>query len=227
MQNNKVLAVIPARGGSKGLPGKNIKILGEKPLIAWTIEASLGCNFINKTIVSTDCDIISEISKKYGADVPFKRPASLATDTATTVDVINHTIKYVDEYYDVIIVLQPTSPFRTHTDIKTAYDLYCFDAPSSVVSVVKADKSPYWHFIREDNKILPVINLEGQFSRRQDLPVTYLLNGAIYIIGLKKFQRDKKLIFDDTLSIVMSKESSIDIDDNMDFKLAQLNLGVK
>ena len=225
MKTPKVLAIIPARAGSKGLPGKNVKILGDKPLIAWTIEAALGSSFISKTIVSTDCQEIGSVGRKYGAEVPFIRPAHLATDSATTGDVIHHAITVLDEDYDVIIVLQPTSPFRTQVDIKRAFDLYWNNTSSSVVSVMEADKSPYWCFFRENNHaIRPVLNLKGQFSRRQDVPITYLLNGAIYIVGRKTFARNRKLIFSDTLSIVMSKQSSIDIDDIIDFKLAQLTL---
>jgi len=228
MSNSKVLAIIPARGGSKGLPGKNIKILGDKPLIAWTIEAALNSEFICKVIVTTDCQEIASVAIRYGAEVPFIRPTELATDSAATVDVIDHAITFLDEDFDVIVVLQPTSPFRTQIDIQNAFELYSNNCTPSVVSVMKADKSPYWYFFRENNnKIQPVITLEGQFSRRQDLPDSYLLNGAVYIVGVKDFQRDRKLIFNDTLSFVMSKESSIDIDDIMDFKLAQLILGVK
>lgn len=228
IDGKRILAIIPARGGSKGLPGKNIKLLGSKPLIAWTIEAALSAKLIEKTVVSTDCQKIAKISRTYGADVPFIRPDELSTDTATTSDVIFHAIDSVKEDFDVIVLLQPTSPFRTTKDIENAYELYNSSNTSSVVSVCLAEKSPYWYFSRDNiGMISPILNMEGQFSRRQELPDTYFLNGAIYIVDVKKFLSHKKFIFNDSLSYVMSKESSIDIDEPIDFKLAQLILGVK
>lgn len=228
MSKPRILAIIPARGGSKGLVGKNIKVLGDKPLIAWTIQAALSTEEIYKTIVSTDCTEIASVAKEYGAEVPFIRPDTIATDGATTADVISHAINFFDEKFDIIIVLQPTSPFRTNTDIRNAITLYNDNTASSVVSVVKSDKSPYWSFFVDDSlNMRPILNLEGQFSRRQELPDSYFLNGAIYIVGTKQFLRDAKFIYTDSLSYVMCKKSSIDIDDIMDFKLAQLMLGVK
>tara|TARA_R110001592_G_scaffold79795_2_gene238371 strand:- start:17518 stop:18204 length:687 start_codon:yes stop_codon:yes gene_type:complete len=228
MKQPKVLAVIPARGGSKGLPGKNIKVLGGKPLIAWTIDAALNANFIEKTVVTTDCQDIAIVAKNFGAEIPFIRPAELGSDTATTSDVVSHVLNSMQEKYDIIILLQPTSPFRTTKDIENAFELYKSTSTSSVVSVYLADKSPYWYFTRDNIGIInPVLNMEGQFSRRQELPDTYLLNGAIYIVDVKKFLSYEKFIFDDSLSYVMSKESSIDIDEAIDFQLAQLILGVK
>ncbi len=228
MKKTKVLAVIPARGGSKGLPGKNIKILDDKPLIAWTIEAALNAKFIEHTIVSTDCQEIVKVSRAYGAEVPFIRPDELSSDAATTSDVIKHAIDFMKSDFDIIILLQPTSPFRTSKDIENAFELYNSSNTSSVVSVCLADKSPYWYFFKDNiGMISPVLSMEGQFSRRQELPDTYLLNGAIYIVDVKKFLSHEKFIFDDSISYVMSKESSIDIDEPLDFKLAQLILGVK
>ncbi len=228
MKKPKVLAVIPARGGSKGLPGKNIKRLGDKPLIAWTIEAALNAKFIDKTIVSTDCQEIAQVSRAYGAEVPFIRPDELSSDTATSSDVILHAIGSMKSEFNVILLLQPTSPFRTAKDIDSASELYNSSSTSSVVSVCLADKSPYWYFFKNNVGMMsPVLSMEGQFSRRQELPDTYLLNGAIYIVDIKKFLSQKKFIFDDSISYVMSKESSIDIDEPLDFKLAQLILGVK
>ena len=228
MSKHKAIAIIPARGGSKGLPKKNIKTLGNKPLIAWTIESALKTEFICKTIVTTDCEEIAKIAKEYGAEVPFIRPENLSSDTATTADVISHAISAIDEDFDIIVLLQPTSPFRTELDINNAFEIYKNSSSSSVVSVVKADKSPYWYFSRETNStIKPILSLKEQYSRRQDLPETFLLNGAIYIVNVNEFLSSGKFIFDDSLSYLMCKQSSIDIDDIMDFKLAQLMLGVK
>ena len=226
--NKKVLAIIPARGGSKGLPGKNIKILGGKPLIAWTLDAANKSSIIDKTVVSTDCPDIASVARKYGADVPFTRPKELSSDIASSADVVLHAIKNVGEEYGIIVLLQPTSPFRNENDIKNAFEIYSSKVVSSVVSVCKADKSPYWLFWQNDDKSLrAVLNSEDQFIRRQDLQDAYALNGAIYIVGNNCFLENQKFIYDDSLSYVMNKESSVDIDDLLDFKFAQLLLGVK
>jgi len=228
VEKNRVLAIIPARGGSKGLPGKNIRLLGDKPLIAWTIQAALGTDCITRTVVTTDCKEIAKVAKKFGADVPFLRPEALGTDSATTADVVYHVINSINENFDIIILLQPTSPYRNEYDIQNAFDIYSSKYVSSVVSVCETDKSPYWCFWRnEDTSITPILSMVEQFSRRQGLPKAYSLNGAIYIVDNKKFIGSQKFIYDDSLSYVMDKKSSIDIDDLMDFKLAELLLGEK
>lgn len=226
MINNNALAIIPARGGSKGLPGKNIRLLGDIPLIAWTIQAALTSKCFTKVIVSTDCHEIANIAKKFGAEVPFIRPDQLATDTATSVDVVMHAINALNEKYDEVVLLQPTSPFRKGNDIRNAFDVYNTSKVQSLVSVTEVDKSPYWCFSRNENQsITPIVVLDKQFSRRQDMPTAYSLNGAIYIVGTEKFMNDPKFIYHNTLSYVMNKKSSIDVDDLIDFKLAELLLG--
>ena len=226
MNYNNALAIIPARGGSKGLPGKNIRLLGDIPLIAWTIQAALTSRCFKKVIVSTDCHEIANISITFGAEVPFIRPERLATDTSTSVDVVMHAINALDEKFDEVVLLQPTSPFRKGNDIRNAFDIYNASKVQSLVSVTEADKSPYWCFSRNENKsITPIVVLDKQFSRRQDMPTAYSLNGAIYIVGTEKFINDPKFIYDNTLSYVMNKKSSIDVDDIIDFKLAELLLG--
>ena len=221
--NKKVLAVIPARGGSKGLPEKNIRILGTKPLIAWTIESALGNKSIDKTVVSTDCSKIAAVSKLFGAEVPFIRPDWLSTDQAVTTDVVLHVLNSINESYDVIVVLQPTSPFRHSGHIEDALEIYENAKAHSLVSVCESQKSPYWMFSLEEGGVLkPIIHDENQFRRRQELPKTYCLNGAIYVIDVKCFLENKKFIFEDTKSYLMDYESSIDIDSLMDFNLARL-----
>ena len=224
----KVLAIIPARGGSKGLPGKNIRQLGGKPLIAWTIDASINSPKIAKTIVSTDCEKIASISEMFGADVPFMRPPELGTDNATTADVIHHAIDFLEENFDLIVILQPTSPFRCERDITKAIEIFQSTKASSVVSVCEAEKSPFWCFWRDEmGGITPILKDDTQFSRRQELRPAYLLNGAIYVVSVEQFMKDKKFIYDDTISYLMDKESSLDIDVLLDFKLAEFIIGEK
>lgn len=222
----KVLAIIPARGGSKGLPGKNTKLLGEKPLIAWTIEAALNADCIDKTIVSTDSQNIANIAEKYGALVPFMRPDILATDTATTSDVVEHALTSLDEKFDILVLLQPTSPYRTAEDIDKAYSNYVSSNCSSVVSVMELSKSPSWSYWLSPEKVLkPILPLGEEHNRRQDLAKGYALNGALYICGVKSFMESKSFVYSDTFAYVMNRESSVDIDDEIDFKLAEIMLG--
>lgn len=226
MKDDKMLAIIPARGGSKGLPGKNIKMLCGTPLIAYTIKAALESGCFTKVIVSTDCNEIAKISSEFGAEVPFIRPAKLATDEASSADVVAHALNKLDNSYNSFAILQPTSPFRTALDIRNAFNIYTSTGVTSVVSVCEVDKSPYWCFWRkDDSSLLPILSAENQFARRQEQPSAYALNGAIYIVNTNKFVNSSKFMFDDTKSYVMDKKSSIDIDDIIDFKLAELMLG--
>jgi CMP-N,N'-diacetyllegionaminic acid synthase len=223
--DKKVLAIIPARGGSKGLPGKNLRTLGIKPLIAWTIESALANKLIDKTIVSTDCLKIAAVSKTFGAEVPFIRPDWLSTDQAETADVVLHALNSICEQFDVIVVLQPTSPFRNSVHIEAALKTYENSKAHSLVSICETQKSPYWMFSLEDDGALePILQGKNQFSRRQELPKTYCLNGAIYVVDVELFLKSKDFIFEDSKSYLMDFESSVDIDSLMDFKLAQFFL---
>lgn len=223
IRNQKVVAVIPARGGSKGLPKKNVRKLGEKELIGWTIEAAIQCQYIDEVIVSTDCLEIAEIARKFGAKVPFLRPVELANDTARTNDVVEHVLTKIDNKYDFLVLLQPTSPFRNAVHISESLELFCSQNMRSVVSVCELSKSPYWSFWVDKQKNMTAL-LDGKFddNRRQDLSKAYSLNGAIYIQTVERFFATKKFIHDDSLAYLMDKRSSIDIDDIVDFKLAEI-----
>ena len=226
MQSKQMLAIIPARSGSKGLPRKNIKLLGGKPLIAWTIEAAIQSEKFSRIIVSTDSVEIAEVAQKWGAEVPFLRPDSLSTDESSVIDTINYTLGLLDGKFDSVCLLQPTSPLRTSNHLIEAVGLFEKDDVHSLVSVTKVDKSPQWCFWRNEEAYLtPILNDGFSLSRRQELQDAFVLNGAIYIAETEELLREKKFLFDDTVSYLMSKESSIDIDDLIDFKLAQLILG--
>lgn len=233
MINGKsVLAIIPARGGSKGLPGKNIKELCGKPLIAWTIEQAKSCGNIDRVVVSTDDESIAEVAKKYGAEVPFMRPEELASDTASTIDVIFHAINWLKEHEDYrpeyILLLQPTSPLRSGEDINGAIQILKDKDARAVVSVCETDHHPWWsNILSEDGNMKDFLRPEILNKRRQDLPVFYRLNGAIYLSDTDYLYEYNGFLGPDTFAYKMPKERSIDIDSAMDFKLAEFLLEEK
>ncbi len=216
----KIISIIPARGGSKGLPGKNIIDLAGKPLIAWTIEASLKSKYITKTIVSSDNNNIIEISKKFGAET-IKRPDELALDTTHSEPVIEHALKNIEniEQYDYLILLQPTSPLRDEKDIDGAIEFLIEKKASALISTKLIDNRILKTFKNDGNGYLEgIANNNYPFMRRQDLPNVYMPNGAIYIVSLKEFLKTKKLFTDKTISFEMSEEKSFDIDTKEDLK---------
>lgn len=216
----KIVSIIPARGGSKGLPGKNIIELAGKPLIAWTIEASLKSKYITKTIVSSDDNNILEISKKFGVET-IKRPNELALDTTPTEPVIEHVLKSLEniEQYDYLILLQPTSPLRDEKDIDSAIKLLIQKKVSALISTKEIDNKILKAFKNNENGYLEgIANNKYPFMRRQDLPKTFMPNGAIYIVEIKEFLNSKKLFTDKTISFEMSEEKSFDIDTKEDLK---------
>jgi len=215
------LAIIPARGGSKRLPHKNSLDLAGKPLIAWSIEAALQTPQITTTLVSSDDEKILDIATQYGAK-KLKRPFELASDTASTNDAIIHAIKNSEET-DYIILLQATSPLRDTQDIQNAIKLLEEKDADAIISVCQMEHSPLWANTLEDdcsmeNFLSPIVLK----SRSQDLQPYYRLNGAIYICKLEKFLEEKSFFLKKNIfAFVMSKEHSIDIDERIDFYLAQ------
>jgi CMP-N,N'-diacetyllegionaminic acid synthase len=211
----KILSIIPARGGSKGLPRKNIIDLAGKPLITWTIEASLKSKYITKTIVSSDDAEILDVAINYGSEI-IKRPDNLATDIATSESVVKHAIGYlesIDEVFDFVILLQPTSPLRSFKDIDSAFEtMFKLDA-SSVISTCEFDNKILKTLIEDSNGFLEgVSNNKYPFMRRQDLPVVYMPNGAIYIVNTKLFIKDGLFLTNKSVNYIMPKSKSIDID---------------
>ena len=224
----KILAIIPARGGSKRLPRKNILELCGKPLIQWTIDAVLGCDEIDTVMVSTDCYEIAKIAKNSGAEVPFLRNAELSSDTASSADVVMDVISYYslqDKEFDAILLLQPTSPLRTKDDIFNAIKLYKNKLATSVVSVTECDHSPLWcNILTDDLNMDSFIDADIKKLRSQDLPIYYRINGAIYLVDIKDFCTNKSFMPKGTYSLIMSRENSIDIDNKLDFQYAELIL---
>ena len=228
-KNKKFLAIIPARGGSKRLPKKNILNLAGKPMIAWTIEAALGSKYIDRVVVSTDSKDIAKISRDYGADVPFKRPNEFATDSASSVDVVINTLNSLNrtgEEYDYIILLQPTSPLRTTYDIDKAIMLLQAGKINAVISASKVECSHLWFNTPFDNEILSN-SIGGSFicNQNKGSGKCYMLNGAIYICSTRNFLMEKTFFLKKGVSIYeMKKERSIDIDESHDFKISELYL---
>jgi CMP-N-acetylneuraminic acid synthetase len=215
MKELKVLSIIPARGGSKGLPRKNILDLAGKPLIAWTIEASLKSKYITDTIVSSDDDVILSISKSYGADT-LKRPDELATDSSSSESLIFHILKEQEmqnKIYDYVILLQPTSPLRDTEDIDNAFKFLVEQNVTALISIAKYDNKVLKTFVDNDKGFIEGIrNNIYPFQRRQDLPSVYMSNGAIYIIKVDEFMQNKSFWTDKTVKYVMDDIKSIDID---------------
>ncbi len=215
---NKIVAIITARGGSKGLPRKNVLDLNGKPLIAHTIDAAIKSKIFSKVVVTTDDKEIKEVSLKYGADV-IDRPTSLATDTASSLDVIKHALNELqtnEEIFTHFILLQPTSPLRTEIHIEEAWKKYINENANSLVSVSEVEHSPFKMLIEKDGKIEALTKLEDLTMPRQKLPRAYLPNGAIYINNVNKFLEDKNLFKNSLFMYVMDLNSSIDIDSQED-----------
>lgn len=220
------IAIIPARGGSKRLPGKNIKDLAGKPLIAWTIEAALKSGMFEHVFVSTDCEKIVQVSKAFGAEVPFLRPAEIATDTATTNDVVTHLVDWFEKKHNkevtTVAILQPTSPLRNAQHIKEAFKIMRDKHTKAVVSVCELE-----HPIQFCNKLALDGSMDGFIKREnnkrtQDIEPYYRLNGALYIFERNYVNRLGEIYSEGTYPYLMSSKVSIDIDTEDDFSLANI-----
>lgn len=214
---NRVLALIAARGGSKGLPRKNVLTACGKPLIAWTIQAAIGADAVAEVVLSSDDDEIMQTAEAWGCKVLFRRPAWLASDTANSVDVVLHALEQL-QGFDYVVLLQPTSPLRTAGDIDAAFNLMLESAAPSCVSICEADQSPYWMYHLENgNKLQRLLPELSDVTRRQDLPSIYVLNGAIYIARVDWLRTNKVFVGEETVAYLMPKERSLDIDTAEDF----------
>jgi N-acylneuraminate cytidylyltransferase len=225
----KPLIVIPARGGSKGVPRKNIKVLGDKPLIQYTIDAAKGVFDDEFICVSTDDFEIKSVVEQLGLKVPFLRPNELASDTAGTYEVLLHAISYYESkgyFPDTLILLQPTSPFRTSAHIKEALKLY-HESIDMVVSVKETKANPYYILFEEDRNGYLKKTKEANFTRRQDCPKVWEYNGAIYIINVKALKEKTISQFTKVCKFEMDETSSHDIDTLLDWKIAEIIINDK
>ncbi len=218
-KDKKILAVIIARGGSKGVPKKNIRMAGGKPLIAWMINAAKKSKYIDRLILSSDDKEIISVARDLGCDVPFVRPPEFAKDESPVSDVIIHTIKEI-QGYDYVMMLQPTSPLIVSEDIDGCVGFCINSNTEAVVSVTEPQKNPYWTFTKkEDNKLVPVFGQKYFNMQRQELPTVYTPTGAIYMAQSKWFIKNKSFYSELTKGYFIPKERSLDIDSELDFKV--------
>jgi CMP-N-acetylneuraminic acid synthetase len=222
-KGKSILAIIPARGGSKGIPRKNLKELAGKPLIVWTIEEAGKSKYIDRIILTSEDDEIIKAAQKWGCEVPFVRPAELAGDDTPGIKPVIHAINAIGEKYDYIVLLQPTSPLRTANDIDACIQT-CIQKNAPVcVSVCASPKSPFWMYtLNDETKLCPLLQTEPSFTCRQSLPPVYVLNGALYVAQADYLLQKKCFISEETLAYIMPADRSWDIDDEIDFRICDL-----
>lgn len=222
----KVLAVIPARGGSKEVPGKNIRDAGGKPLIAWTIEAARGSRRIDRAVFSSDDAKIIAVARAHGADVPFVREARLADDRAAMQDVVLDAVERCPGY-DWVVLLQPTSPLRTAADIDGAIDRCVQMNAPSCVTVCAAQESPYWMYrMGGSGRLDPLMGPDSP-GNRQELPNVYILNGAVYVARVDWLKREKNFVGAESVGYEMPASRSLDIDTELDFHYLEVLLAAR
>jgi len=222
IDGNRILAIIPARGGSKGIKNKNIAALAGKPLLQWTIEAAKKSKYVDRIVLSSDDPEIQGIAELLGCEVPFTREAHLATDEASTIDVLVDVLERVAGF-DVVVLLQPTSPLRTAEDIDSCLNLMMQDGAPSVVSLCEVEDHPALVVkFQNENQITPFLpHPSSQSLRRQDLPGAFRLNGAVYAAKIHWLFRERSFTAQGSVGFVMPKRRSIDIDDRDDLFTAE------
>jgi CMP-N,N'-diacetyllegionaminic acid synthase len=213
-----ILAVIPARGDSKRFPGKNLAVLGGKPLIAWSIEAAQCSSLVDRTVVSSDSAEIIDVARRFGADAPFVRPAHLAADDTSTWETVAHVLDEVPGF-DLVALLQPTSPLRSAADVDAAIELSA-DRGLPVVGVCRASKPPEWLYYLVGDRMEPVFRSERVPSRWQDARPAFAINGAVYVASVESLRANEGFLGPTTLAYEMPRERSVDIDDEFDFRVA-------
>lgn len=221
IENNSVLAVIPARGGSKGVPRKNVRKVAGRPLIAWTIEEAKKSQYIDRLILSSEDSEIISVSRSLGCEVPFVRPSELSKDDTPGIEPVIHAIQSLPGY-DYVALLQPTSPLRKVQDIDGCIELCVSSKASSCVSITLADKSPFWMYtLNGKGMINKFIDNSILIQQRQDLPKVYALNGAVYVCATEALIQNKSFLLTNTVGYIMSKINSIDIDSELDLFVAE------
>jgi CMP-N-acetylneuraminic acid synthetase len=224
-----VLAIVPARGGSKGIARKNLRILGGLPLIVHTLQAALESRFITDLIVSTDDQEIANVAKMHNIDVPFLRPYDLASDEAAQLDVVLHALTTVERarqvQYDVVLLLQPTAPLRAAEDIDNALEQLFVTGASSVVSFYRVEQGhPYYMYSLDGDRPKPLLDVPSHITRRQDFPAVYVRNGAIYAVRREVLVSQRSFYGQDMRAYVMPFDRSVNIDTEVDLALAEFLL---
>ena len=220
--DKSVLAVIAARGGSKGLPGKNLADAGGKPVIAWSIEGAKQSRYIDRLILSSDDSDIIDTAKSWGCEAPFVRPKELARDAARIEDALIHALDSLDAQYNYLVLLQATSPLRAAEDIDLCLEMCRDTGAPACVSVTLPNKSPYWMYrVSSDGRMQRLLDDSFEQSRRQDLPAIYGLNGAVYVAEVPWFRKHRGFVGPETRAHVMPPERSVDIDERRDLLLVR------
>jgi N-acylneuraminate cytidylyltransferase len=232
IRGQSVLGLITARGGSKRLPGKNIRPFGGRPLLVWTIEAAKACAGMDRLIISSDDAAILETARQAGCEVPFVRPAGLSGDHASSVDVAVHAVEALAERYDWLVLLQPTSPLRTGADIEACLNLALDRGAPSCISLTEPEKSPYVMFRldAENDRLTPLLRLEGmdlQHARSQDFPRVHEINGAVFAVRTQYFLEHRSFFDDLTVGYVMPRNRSVNIDTLDDFLLGEAQVALQ
>lgn len=230
LENTKILALIPARGGSKGLPGKNLRLLGGMPLVAWPIRAALGSLHVDRVIVSTDDLAIKDAALHAGAGVPFIRPPHLALDTSSSMDVVQHALDELHaagEHYDYVVMLEPTSPLTTSTDVDAALtQLHSARAiADSIVGIARVEAThPEYDVRRTENGLLsPYLAPDFRsLRRRQDIEELYFFEGSVYISDVEVFRRERSFYHSRTMGYLVPRWKSLEIDELVDLHLAEV-----
>lgn len=230
-KNKMILALITARAGSKGLPGKNIRLFHGKPLVVWTIKQAIASKYLDKVVVSTDDVNIAKVALKGGAQVPFLRPKKLATSSAKIIDVLMHALDFFEKKlckFDLIMLLQPTSPLRNTKDIDEAIELFFRKHVQAVVSVCPVEHHPLWcNRLDKDGMMRDFLKPETLNKNRQQLPECFRLNGAIYLADTSFLRKEKSFITNNTYAYKMPCDRSVDIDTELDFDFAKFLISEK
>lgn len=225
----RILALIPARGGSKRLPGKNIRVLGGKPLIVWSIDVAKAIPDICDILVTTDAPEIAEVAAGAGALVPWHRPPELATDSAKSADVCLHALDWYESAkgkVDGLLLLQPTSPFRSCDSVSRGIKVFRENNYRTVIGVSRAETHPMWSYKIDGLTMHPFVEGGGVLLRSQELPPAYAINGAFYLLKPEDLRRRKSFFSDDMVPLVIEKpEEAIDIDTQWDWNVAEMVAG--
>lgn len=223
-----IIAIIPARSGSKGVKHKNIQKIADKPLLAYTIESALRSKKVDKVVVSTDDMKIAEVAKSFGAEVPFLRPIELSKDTTPSLSVIQHAVKHIEvvglQTFDVVVLLQATSPLRTEKYIDDSIEKLLKTGADSVITVSEVKHHPFLTFATKGDKLYPFSEGGLCTTRRQDLPKVYAPNGAVYAIKRDLLFNQNSIFGKDTRAIIMPHNESVDIDDYYELFVAEMTI---
>ncbi len=222
IQGKSILAIIAARGGSKGVPRKNLREIAGKPLIAWAIEAGRKSGYIDRLILSSEDAEIIRIAQSWGCEAPFVRPAELAGDETPGIEPVLHSLSALPERYDYVVLLQPTSPLRLAEDIDGCMETCLRHQAPACVTVTEVDHSPFWMYRLDPSRHLaPLINQKKIPDRRQDLPKVYILNGAVYVAQTAWLQQQRTFLTAETVAHIMPRERSLDVDTELDLKICE------